>query len=184
MKVELIEVCGFASAFKALRLPFKGGQNSDSSIRVNMNKHYLKDNNVHTVSDVSIGPKDYKLITTLIKNGDEHAKVVRGITLGCTITAPRYWWQEMDTYRIGHERLSSESTMHSEAHGLSGKELQDFKSNIKEGLEQTRIDMFSYQTLRRIYFQRRLHRLPEWKEFCSWIENLPLSELITIIRNK
>jgi hypothetical protein len=87
----------------------------------------------------------------------------------------------MDTYKIGSERLSSESTMHCEAKGLSGEELQKVKSELKEGHEQERIQEFSYQTLRRIYFQRRTHRLPEWKEFCKWIETLPLSnELITI----
>jgi hypothetical protein len=61
---------------------------------------------------VFIDPKDLHLMSTLIKRGDEHAKVVRGIMVYAEINAPRYWWQEMDTYRIGTDRLSSESTMH------------------------------------------------------------------------
>ena len=36
-----------------------------------------------------------------------------------------------------------------------------------------------YQSLRHIYHARKNHRLPEWKRFCRWIENLPYSELIT-----
>ena len=31
----------------------------------------------------------------------------------------------------------------------------------------------NYQQLRTIYYQRRDHRLPEWQEFCDWIETLP-----------
>ena len=37
----------------------------------------------------------------------------------------------------------------------------------------------NYRQLKTIYFQRRNHRLPEWREFCQWIETLPYSYLIT-----
>lgn len=37
----------------------------------------------------------------------------------------------------------------------------------------------NYRQLKTIYAQRKNHRLPEWREFCRWIETLPLSELIT-----
>ena len=37
----------------------------------------------------------------------------------------------------------------------------------------------NYRQLKTIYSQRRFHRLPEWREFCDWIESLPHSELIT-----
>lgn len=37
----------------------------------------------------------------------------------------------------------------------------------------------NYRQLKTIYSQRRTHRLPEWREFCGWIETLPHSELIT-----
>lgn len=36
----------------------------------------------------------------------------------------------------------------------------------------------NYQQLKTIYSQRKNHRLPEWHEFCKWIEELPYSELI------
>lgn len=37
----------------------------------------------------------------------------------------------------------------------------------------------NYQQLKTIYYQRRFHRLPEWRWFCAWIETLPLfKELI------
>lgn len=37
----------------------------------------------------------------------------------------------------------------------------------------------NYAVLRNIYFARRNHRLREWRDFCTWIETLPYSELIT-----
>lgn len=37
----------------------------------------------------------------------------------------------------------------------------------------------NYRQLKTIYAQRKNHRLPEWREFCSWIETLPYSDLIT-----
>lgn len=37
----------------------------------------------------------------------------------------------------------------------------------------------NYRQLKTIYKQRKTHRLPEWREFCKWIETLPMSELIT-----
>lgn len=36
----------------------------------------------------------------------------------------------------------------------------------------------NYRQLKTIYHQRKSHRLPEWREFCRWIETLPHSELI------
>lgn len=36
----------------------------------------------------------------------------------------------------------------------------------------------NYRQLKTIYLQRKHHRLPEWREFCKFIESLPYSELI------
>lgn len=37
----------------------------------------------------------------------------------------------------------------------------------------------NYRQLKTIYLQRKYHKLREWKDFCTWIKNLPHSELIT-----
>ena len=39
----------------------------------------------------------------------------------------------------------------------------------------------NYRQLKTIYFQRRTHRLPEWRVFCEWIETLPYADFITKI---
>lgn len=44
---------------------------------------------------------------------------------------------------------------------------------------QTRNVMLNYEVLTNIYKSRKNHKLDEWREFCKWIEELPLSDLIT-----
>lgn len=47
------------------------------------------------------------------------------------------------------------------------------------GFELTARMTTNYRQLKTIYTQRRSHRLPEWQDFCRWIETLPHSEFIT-----
>lgn len=55
------------------------------------------------------------------------------------------------------------------------------KEILPSSFMQKRIQYFSYQTLRRIYAQRKDHRLPHWHIFCDWVKTLPFAEeLITI----
>lgn len=208
MKIETIEIAGLAGALTALRLPFgkevrshidtfhkydKSGVNEFDfgncyiSIRAIDRLEDMKTitypgrPTMYGCSVVQIEDKDLTLMQTLVKRGDEHAKVVRGIMVWAKITAPVYWWCEEETYRMGHERLASESTMHIDVRGLSGEELQRAKAQIPMGKELTKVDMFSYQCLRNIVRQRHDHRLAEWHEFVDWIHTLPLSnELIFI----
>lgn len=135
----------------------------------------------YTASVIQWHPKDLHLMSTLVKRGDEHAKVIRGIMVWAEISAPIWFYRELETYRIGRERLSCESTMHVECRGLGGEELQVAKDEIPMGHIQKTIDMFSYQCLRRIYIQRRNHRLPLWQHFCSWIESLPFAKELILI---
>ena len=189
MKIETLEIAGFAGALKALRLPF--GKEERSKIY----SGYKECLETKIISDIGkpkfdsgttiwIDPKDFSLMQTLIKRGDEHAKVMRGIMVWAEIEAPIWFYRELETYRIGRERLASESTMHIECRGLSGAELEKAKDEIPMGHIQKTVDVFSYQTLRRIYFQRRNHRLPAWHQFCDWIETLPYAKELIICENK
>lgn len=51
--------------------------------------------------------------------------------------------------------------------------------NLPNGYLQTRMVNLNAKCLRNMYFQRRNHKLKEWRDFCKWIENLPHGELIT-----
>lgn len=182
MTIETLEIAGFRSALEALRLPYDLECRSKTMFDVEYNAPDLDDFcheddkllNLH--SEVVINPKDARLLSTLVGRGDEHAKVLRGVIVWTKITAPIYFWWDLETYRMGHERLMSGSTMNKECKGLTGEELQKVKGEIPFGREITKIDYFSYQTLRRIYFQRRFHRLPEFHQFCEWIETLPYAQ--------
>lgn len=57
--------------------------------------------------------------------------------------------------------------------------------NVPSGFELTTRLSTNYRCLKNIYYQRRSHRLPEWQEFCKWIETLPLAnELLLTTREK
>jgi len=180
MQIKTIEVCGLYPAMKAIHLPMGKpavSMREDDEDEVKR----LGDRYELIASHADIIPfTDIELASRLMCSGDEHGKILRGVVVYVEITAPIYIWNEFVTYRIGAECLSSTSTMHIECRGLSGEALQKAKAEIPMGHEQTRILMISYQTLRRMYFQRRRHRLPEWHEICAWIEKLPFaSKLIT-----
>ena len=177
IEIKTLEIAGFASAVQALRLPFGKECRSLSLYKYEYEDDTRKDEpyfDGHSVVDFE--PKDLHLMSVLVKRGDEHAKCVRGIIVYAEINAPVYWWCEEETYRAGHERLSSESTMHIDCRGLGGEELVKAKSEIPMGKMLKKVDFFSYQCLRNIVKQRTGHRLPEWQTFIDWVRTLPFAE--------
>ena len=50
---------------------------------------------------------------------------------------------------------------------------------LPSSYNQTRNVMLNYEVLANIYNSRKNHKLDEWREFCKWIEELPLCDLIT-----
>ena len=139
-----------------------------------------------------------KVITKLISLGDDHAKIMRQVVAHMEITAPRYWWQQWATYRAGTEMYSgstmrqlvnravvaedfSDTTPKQAVRALEQQidrsgDLVRAKASLPEGYLQTRLVMVSYQTLRRMWLQRRKHRLPEWHKFLETLHELPYSE--------
>jgi hypothetical protein len=74
-EISTIEVSGFMSVLRALRLPF--GKECRSRITANyigwVNETDIK--NVYTEYGITIHDKDLALLSNLIKSGDEHAKL-------------------------------------------------------------------------------------------------------------
>jgi len=150
------------------------------------------------VSDDTSIEDDVALMRKLVLAGDEHAKVMRMVVVWMLIRAPRYWWQQFDTYRRGGVEKLSESTMRtlmrdgvrpkdftretpveavSIVRGLIGrKNFEVAKAALPEGFLQTRLVMASYQALRRMWLQRRNHKLAEWHEFLDALRELPLAD--------
>ena len=47
---------------------------------------------------------------------------------------------------------------------------------LPSSYNQTRNVMMNYEVLVNIYWSRKDHKLDEWREFCKWIESLPLHD--------
>lgn len=56
--------------------------------------------------------------------------------------------------------------------------------NMPDGYLQTRMVNVNAKSLRNMYFQRKDHKLQEWRDFCAWIKELPYGDLITAERNE
>lgn len=78
MKISNIQVFNWENAIRGARNPLESWEKSD------------------TVG-TDIGPNDLKLLTNLCKAGESHRKWMRQVFVSMDITAPMYWWSEMDT---------------------------------------------------------------------------------------
>lgn len=100
MEIQTLTVAGYEPAIRAMRNPMNSWDKSDSfAIRAMGEKHY------------EVGVKDKELSKKLQTAGPEHCKHLRMVMVWADITAPRFWWNEFDTYRLGVEKVSC-STMH------------------------------------------------------------------------
>lgn len=141
-----------------------------------------------------------------VPTGTAHDNFLCGIVVHFDLTLTIKAWTEAERYHW-FEIISSQSTMHriskmnydecmiGYVSPATKAELERLRSiyertgdpedylrllyNCPVGLKLTAGMVTNYQQLKTIYFQRRAHRLPEWKAFCEWIETLPyFKELI------
>lgn len=106
IKIENVDVYGWETAIRGMRNPKNSWKYSDT--KNFCNSSYLCDSREHAGK---IGEKDLALMKKLVQAGTDHSKFMRMIVFTCDITAPMYWWKEMDTYKVGTVRNSC-STMH------------------------------------------------------------------------
>ena len=98
IQIDKVEVFGWEAAIRGMRNSFNSWDKSDSRYNADSGKY-------------DVGPADIELMDRLSRSGPSHAKFLRYINVTLDITAPRYWWAEMDTYKVGTVRNSC-STMH------------------------------------------------------------------------
>lgn len=75
-KVNTIEIGGLGAALQALRLPFS------KECRSVVNFNLITEDEINLIqyrTAVTFDQKDLELMQALLKRGDEHAKVLRGI---------------------------------------------------------------------------------------------------------
>jgi hypothetical protein len=113
IKIEHADIYGFDHAIRGARNPMNSWPMSDSywdyrdEVTTENGTVYI--NRIQT--DYVIGPNDMRLLKSLAQAGSDHGKYLRMIQVWCDVTAPFYWYKELDTYRFGVEKNSC-STMH------------------------------------------------------------------------
>ena len=129
MEFQTIDVQGFHPAISGMRNPLKSYDRFDSKW-------------VYEYGDEQfiIGSNDYDLAKRLWTGGTEHRKWMRQVIVWVDITAPRYWWSEFDTYKIGTS-ANSESTMHRLAKDGVKKEDLDFEWGLDGLADSTMEDL-------------------------------------------
>jgi hypothetical protein len=123
-----------------------------------------------------LGLADLDLAHRMIKASSSERKFLRQIFVSVDITAPLYWWKEMDTYKVGTV-ANSTSTMHKLATTPITIDCFETDDMDKEWLSETQIEATAYtwvediidfcETLRLKYLETRDTRY--WKELIRWL---------------
>ena len=101
MRFENTSVYNIYNAILGARNPMNSWNKSDSVFNGFNGK----------IENTTIGKNDIELMQRLIKAGSEHRKFMRQIFISVDITAPLYFYKELDTYKVGTV-ANSTSTMH------------------------------------------------------------------------
>lgn len=112
LKIENTEVVGLEAAIRGMRNPMNSWDRGDTEfhggvVRFDTCNERWEDNGY----TMSLGSNDLDLMTRLCNAGTDHRKFMRMIVVYLDITAPLYWWKELDTYKVGTVANSC-STMH------------------------------------------------------------------------
>lgn len=138
LKTENFQTYGWESAIRGMRNPMNSWEKSDSRWESQF------DTTKGPVAGVFvIGPNDLDLMKRLRKGGPDDRKYLRQIFVSVDITAPLYWWKEMDQYKVGTVTNSC-STMHK----IAAKEfsIDDFSHEhlFKDDETQTNTDVLQF----------------------------------------
>ena len=165
IKIEHIETCNWEAAIRSMRNPMNSWDKSDSGYGGGFD---------HGFPRYILGPKDRKLALTLAKSGTDHGKYLRSIIFSADITAPMYWWKEMDTYKVGTVRNSC-STMHTvmkKPFDMSDFSVDQMNVSAQASMHET---INALNDLRRIYINGEYSDEHRKKVWYSLIQLLPSS---------
>jgi uncharacterized protein (DUF2267 family) len=129
----------------------------------------------------------HRVAKRLSNKGGGHNKFLESIIVWLDVTAPRYWWQQADTYRLTSKQ--SGSTMHTMMRRpltqddfedgvedivlnilndfIATKQFDKVKAHLPESFLQRRVWRLDYKTLQNMIQQRRTHKLKEWQFFIN-----------------
>ena len=142
--IDHVRIAGFEPAIRGMRNSYSNWSQSDTepqneSLVVEPFEGFYID----IMDPVDIGYKDEELMIKLIKKGEPHCKFRRMISVWMDIIAPRYWWIEYDTYKLGTV-ANSESTMHTLHKDPFDAEQFDFGPGMPDHIIKSTIDNLNY----------------------------------------
>lgn len=124
IEIENIDISGWEAAIRGMRNPLNSWDKSDSGCCQGRSSFCdtcdLKPDDDYAPcylatemkgKEFVVGRNDLNLMKQLVAAGSDHSKFMRMVNVTVDITAPLYWWKEMDTYKVGTVRNSC-STMH------------------------------------------------------------------------
>ena len=117
IKIENVEIMGWEHVIRGMRNPMNSWEKSDSGIckggadGIGCRNCAAYDCEHTYDQSWQLGKADHELMMRLAAGGSTHAKYRRMITVYMDITAPLYWWNEFDTYKV-ETVANSCSTMH------------------------------------------------------------------------
>ena len=203
IKVTVDEVCGLTQAFNYMRLPHKEDIDhkiieTDFSTDMPLSKQLIKSGDDHAkhmrmiwiwmrvraprywwqeMATYSIGASYisestmHTLVKLVRKNMSSRHNLYLAMKARISLTA--------NVTVIENFCTSCIEIFEAEPNSISKQRLY-LKAALPEAWLQTRGVNVNYQTLRRIYFARRNHKLPEWQRFLSEVlDQIPYPELIT-----
>ena len=141
IKIENVMTVGWEPAIRGMRNPMNSWDRSDTlffdyacddddvvchDILKHTHRIVPSDWTDDIFRGLRIGQNDMKLMKSLVAGGPVHAKFRRMIVVYVDITAPLYWWHDMDIYKVGIVKNSC-STKH-KIHAKTFKE-SDFSTD-------------------------------------------------------
>lgn len=122
IEFEHTEVVGWEAAIRGMRNPMNSWERSDSQLckssdgfedcRVGVHGGCPRRDEDYFKEDIfCIGKNDFELMQRLARAGTDHRKFMRMIVVYVDVTAPLYWYKELETYKVGTVSNSC-STMH------------------------------------------------------------------------
>lgn len=168
VKFEKTEVFNFEGALRGMRNPMDSWDKSDSGWGCYDGASPICRNRPINcpVPQFVLGPNDLDLALRLIRGGTEHRKFLRQIFICVDIVAPRYWWQEFDTYKIGTTENSC-STMHKLADYPITLDMFEIDEGTDDDFWEEQIEVLEYfrkmfvETKDGKYLRTLKQRLPE-----------------------
>lgn len=144
LKFENTQVFGIENAINGMRNPLSSWEKSDSQT---IDGQFV------------IGEADMILAKKLINGGPVHCKFRRMIHVQTNLTAPRFFWSEYDTYKVG-TAANSTSTMHKLLNTINPITIDMFVYD-KRDEELIRASVNALEEFRKLYLHFKNKNHPE-----------------------